>query len=342
MMKNLRKFSAEAILFFAVLVVFFSCQRDISGIKRNKDGSIELVMAEVSSMDTISGLMDLTFKQNVESISGGKIKINLQPDGVLGDEESVLNLMQSRNNSIQLARISTASLIMHGAKKCALLATPYTFRSLKHFWNFANSELAKDFLNEPYEQHIGLKGIFFAEEGFRSFFTVNPVDGIEDFAERKIRVTADPIVREIVRSLHAEPVFFPTSELYVALQTGKVEGAEQPLVNYSSNSFYSIASNLILDEHTLGVTEVVITDDAWDVLTECQRKILEDAGKYTAQYIRRISKIKQENALKEIKYHGVRITEVNDKSLWKDICKDITFEYAKNSIPLYDEILSMQ
>lgn len=341
-MKNLGKFSAEAILFFSVLVLFFSCQRDISGIKRNKDGSIELVMAEVGSLDMISGLMDLTFKQNVESISNGKIKINLQTDGVLGDEESVLNLMQSRNNSIQLARISTSSLIMHGAKKCALLATPYTFKSLNHFWNFANSELAKEFLNEPYEQHIGLKGIFFAEEGYRSFFTVNPADGIEDFAERKIRVTANPVLLEIVRALNAEPVFFPTGELYVALQTGKVDGADQPLVNYCSNFLYDIAPNLILDEHTLGVSEVVITDDAWDALTECQRKILEDAGKYTAQYIRRISKIKQENALKEIKYHGVRITEVKDKSLWKDICKDITFEYVKNYIPLYDEILSMQ
>ena len=342
LMKNFRKFSFEAILFFAVSVLFVSCRRDISGIRRNKDGSIELVMADVGSLDTISGLMDLTFKQNVESISNGKIKINLQLDGVLGDEESVLNLMQSRNNSIQLARISTASLIMHGAKKCALLATPYTFRSLNHFWNFANSDLAKDFLDEPYEQQIGLKGIFFAEEGFRSFFTLNPIDGIGDFAGRKILVTADPVLREIVRALNAEPVFFPTGELYVALQTGKVDGADQPLVNYSSNSFYDIAPNLILDEHTLGVTEVVITDDAWDVLTDCQRKILENAGKYTAQYIRRISKIKQENALKEISCHGVRITEVNDKSPWKEICKDITFEYAKNYIPLYEEILSMQ
>ncbi len=157
-----------------------------------------------------------------------------------------------------------------------------------------------------------------------------------------MRVTADPIVREIVRALNAEPVFFPTGELYVALQTGKVDGADQSLVNYCSNFLYDIAPNLILDEHTLGVSEVVITDDAWDALTECQRKILEDAGKYTAQYIRRISKIKQENVLKEIKYHGVIITEVKDKSSWKDICKDITFEYAKNYIPLYDEILSMQ
>ncbi len=340
-MKNFDKFSVLFPAVFSILFLFFSCQRDISGIKRNKDGSIELVMADVSSMNTIAGLTDLTFKQNVESLSNGKIKINLQVNGVLGDEEQVLNLMQSRDNAIQLARISTASLVMHGAKKCALLATPYTFRTLDHFWNFANSDLAKEFLDEPYEKELGLKGIFFAEQGFRSFLSVSPLGGIEDFEGKKIRVASDPILIKIVRALKAEPVFFPNGTLYVVLKTGKADGAEQPLVNYVSNSLYGIAPNLILDEHVLGVTEVVITDDAWDVLTDCQRKILEDAGKYTAQYIRRVSKIKQENALKEIKARGVKITEVEDKSLWKEIFRDVTFEYVQDYIPLYNEILSL-
>ncbi len=63
-----------------------------------------------------------------------------------------------------------------------------------------------------------------------------------------------------------------------------VDGAEQPIANYKSNAFPEVANNLILDGHTLGAIQAVITDAAWNKLTENQQKVIMEAGKYTQEF----------------------------------------------------------
>lgn len=336
-MKNFIIFTA-----FIFLFSFFSCSRDDSGIKRNRDGSIELVMAEVNSLISISGKTDLAFRDKVEELSGGKIKINLQPNGILGSEDAVLDLMQSRSSSIQLARISTASLTFRGTKKSVLLTLPYTFRNYEHFWNFTKSEFADEFLSEPEDLELGLKGLYFGTEGFRSFFSTVPLASPEDFRNHKVRITTDPVLIKLVRALKAEPVFLSTNDLYVGLQTGKVEVGEQPLINYYINSLHDVAPYLLLDEHTLGVTEVLITEKAWNALNSRQKEILEEAGKFAAEYCRQILEQEEKSALKEIEKRKVQITESKDKMIWKEYTKDIVYEYAKDYLPLYEKILAIE
>ena len=75
----------------------------------------------------------------------------------------------------------------------------------------------------------------------------------------------------MVEGLGANPTVVSFGELYSALQTGVVDGAEQPIANYKSNAFPEVANNLILDGHTLGAVQAVITDNAWNKLTENQQ-----------------------------------------------------------------------
>lgn len=323
-------------------LVFSACVNSESGIKKNKNGSIQLVMAEINSLNSIAGKTDLEFKKKVEELSGGKIKINLLSNGLLGSEDSVLDLMQSRNSSIQLARVSTASLTFRGTKKSALLTLPYTFRNAEHFWHFAESPLSKQFLDEPSDLELGLKGLYFGTEGFRSFYSSTDIKSPEDFEGLRIRITTDPVLIKFARALKVEPVFFDTNDTYAALQTGKVEIAEQPVVNYYVNSLYDVAPYFILDEHTMGVTEVLITTKAWESLNKKQQQILEEAGKYASSYCRQIAKSSEEFAVKAILANGVKITEINDKSPWKELSSRISYEYAENYLPLYNEILSIE
>ena len=312
----------------------------ISCNQKSKDKDITLVMAEVNPEGTISAEMDKAFKEKVEELSEGKIKIDLHFGGSLGDEESVLKILMQSHGSIHLERISTFNLPSRGCEKTSLLIIPYTFSSRSHFWNFANSELAQTILNEPYEKNIGIKGLFYGEEGTRNFFSTKKINGIKDFEGIKLRVT-DTIMKNLAEGLKAEPVSIAFGDLYGALQTGSADAADQPLANYLGNKFYQVAPNMILDGHTLGITEVVISSECWDSLSENQRDILTQAGKYAGDICKKISQEREEEAKARLLSEGVRFTDVSDFSPWQKACEGVSFETAKADPILYQKILHL-
>lgn len=306
------------------------------------DDTVTLVMAEVNPLDTIVGQTDTAFKEKVEELSNGSIKIDLQASGVLGSENDVLDAMLGGGGMIDMSRISAFALTSYGGTKSSLLSLPYTFVSRDHFWNFATSDLAKEFLAEPEENGFGVRGLFYGEEGFRHFFTVNEVKGIEDLAGLKLRVSNDPVMTGMVESLGASATVVAFGELYSALQTGVVDGAEQPIANYKSNAFPEVAPNLILDGHTLGAIQVVITDAAWNKLTEEQQAILVEAGEYASQFNRELSADAEAKVLEELKAEGVNVVEVEDVTPWQEAVANVITENTKGMEDLYQQILDMQ
>lgn len=303
---------------------------------------VTLVYAEVNPLDSIVGQMATVFKDKVEELSDGKIEIDIQASGVLGSENDVLDTMLGGGGTIDMSRISAFALTSYGGEKSKLLSVPFTFVDREHFWNFADSDLAPEFLLEPHENGSGVRGLFYGEEGFRHFFTIDPIEGIEDLKGMKLRVSNDPIMNGMVEGLGASPTVVSFGELYSALQTGVVDGAEQPIVNYKSNAFHEVAPNLILNGHTLGAIQVIITDEAWDKLTEEQQNILMEAGEYASEFNRKISEETENKVLEELKEEGVNVIEVNDIKPWQEACKDIISSATADNPELYQQILDMQ
>ena len=303
---------------------------------------IKLVMAEVNPLDTIVGMTDQKFKEEVEARSNGTILIDLQAGGVLGSENDVLDTMLGGGKTIDISRISAFALTSYGGQKSMLLSLPYTFVSREHFWNFATSDLADEFLREPSENGSGVRGLFYGEEGFRHFFTREEITGIDSFKGMKIRVSMDPIMTGLVEGLGASPTVVAFGELYTALQSGTVDAAEQPIANYKSNAFPEVAPYMILDGHTLGAIQVVITDDAWDRLSADQQQILIEAGKVASAYNREISENKEKEVLDLLKSEGVTIIEVEDKTPWQEIVKKVVEDNIKGQEDLYEKIVNMK
>lgn len=305
---------------------------------------ITLVYAEVNPLDTIVGQTATAFKEKVEELSGGSIIIDIQHSGVLGAENDVLDTMLGGGGTIDMSRISAFALTSYGGQKSMLLSLPYTFVSREHFWNFATSDLAQEFLAEPSENGSGVRGLFYGEEGFRHFFTVEPVASIEDLAGMKIRVSNDPVMNGLVEGLGATPAVVSFNELYSALQTGVVDAAEQPIANYKSNAFPEVANNMILDGHTLGAIQVIITDEAWNSLTAEQQGWLMEAGAYASELNRAVSEDAENAVLEELKANGCNIVEVTDVTPWQEAVKPV-IEANVNTEELqtlYQQILDMQ
>ena len=306
------------------------------------DPAVTLVYAEVNPLDTIVGQTASYFKEQVESLSGGSITIDLQASGVLGSENDVLDNILAGGDTIDLSRISAFALTSYGCQKSMLLSLPYTFVSREHWWNFANSDLAPDFLNEPQELGLPVRGIFYGEEGFRHFFTVEPVAGIEDLAGMKLRESNDPVMNGLVEGLGASPTVVSFNELYSALQTGVVDGAEQPIANYASNAFPEVANNLILDGHTLGAVQVVITDNAWNnKLTANQQEAIMEAGRLSQEFNASLSEEEENRVLDELKAEGCNVVDVPDKTAWQEACAQVITDNTAGLEDLYQQIVDM-
>lgn len=305
---------------------------------------VTLTYAEVNPLDTIVGKIATDFKSKVEELSGGEVIIDVQASGVLGSEAQILDGILSGGTTVDISRISAFALTSYGCGKATLLSIPYTFANREHFWNFAGSDLAQEFLAEPQQMGLPLRGLMYGEEGFRHFFFKNEVTDISSLKGLKIRVSEDPIMTGMVKALGANPTVVSFTELYSALQTGVCDGAEQPIANYKSNAFPEVAPYLMLDGHTLGAVQVVITDAAWAKLNEQQQGWIMEAAKYASEQNAAGVQAAEDKVLEDLKASGVTVVDVPDKSAWQaavadvDAIKSATAAYAD----LYQQILNMQ
>ena len=306
------------------------------------DPKVTLVYAEVNPLDTIVGQTGSHFKEKVEELSGGSVVVDVQASGVLGSENDVLDAILGGSTSIDISRISAFALTSYGCNKSKLLSIPFTFNNRAHFWNFANSDLAPEFLNEPQELGLPVRGLFYGEEGFRHFFTVKPVAAIGDLKGMKLRVSNDPVMNGMVEGLGANPTVVAFGELYSALQTGVVDGAEQPIANYKSNAFPEVANNLILDGHTLGAVQAVITDNAWGKLTANQQAAVMAAAADTQKFNADLSESAENKVLDELRSSGCNVVDVDDKTPWQEACAKVIKDNTSDQAELYQKLLDMK
>ncbi len=330
----MKKFLA---LTMALCMIFALC-----AVSASADEPITLTYAEVNPLDgTTVGEMAKSFKAKLEELSGGSVLVDIQASGVLGSEDQILDNLLGGGNICDLSRISAFALTQYGCDKASLLSIPYTFVNEEHFWKFADSELAQEFLNEPQEIGLPLRGICYGEEGFRHFFFKNEVKGLDDLKGLKIRVSSDPVMTGMVSNLGASATTVAFTELYSALNTGVVDGAEQPTANYRSNAFQEVAPYLLLDGHTLGALQIVITDNAWNKLNEEQQGWVMEAAKAASQTCReKVAEIEQKT-FEQLKEDGATVIPVEDKGPWVEACQPTIKANTEKLADLYQQLVDM-
>ncbi len=331
MMKKIGKIC----LAISTAVLFLSCNE-----KKDAEKRFTLLMAESNPPESIIGQVDKVFADKVKELSDGSISINLQYSGILGDEAKVMEMIVKPDSSIHLARVS-ASLASYGGLKSKLITIPFTFKNASHFWKFANSDIAEEILDEPYENGIGVKGIFYAEEGFRHFFSVSKLSSIDDLEGKHARSSNSKTLQDLIHALKAIPVTVPFADLYASLQTGQTEVAEQPISNYYSNGFHIVAPYIILDGHMLGAVQVLINSKCWDSLSENQQKIMKAAGKYATNYCRQIIEKSEAETIEKLKHEGVTVTKVKDITPWRRACSEMIRKSSREYPELYQKIINL-
>lgn len=301
--------------------------------------AVVLTYAEVNPIDSTDGGWAKYFKEQVETLTGGSVVIDIQASGVLGAESDVLDGMISGGGTVDLARVSCYAMNTYSCNKSALLGLPFIFESREHFWNFVNSDLGEELKAEPSEAGIGVSALYYLEDGFRSFFFKDPVNDISEMKSKKVRVSTDQIMTGMVEGLGAAPTVVSFNELYTSLQSGVVDGAEQPLPPYESNAFNEVAPYVILDEHTLATSYVVLSDMSKSKLTDDQLQAIQEAGKATEEYCRQEAAKYDEECIARLKEKGVTFVEVADKTPWREACSNVTEQFIPGVENVYQGIL---
>ena len=301
-----------------------------------------LKYAELNPDGHIMDLCGDYFAELVEQKSDGRIKIQVFPAGQLGDEKTMYQTLQMGGGAIDICRGNTNSLGDFGMKKLTLFGLPFIFRDRVHLWDVLNSPIGAEFLNEPEELNSGFVGLNYLDEGARNFFTSKKVtiNGIEDFQGLKLRVPTTDLMTETVSALGVQSTPISFSELYSALQTGTVDGAEQPHSGYYSNKFYEVAPNYILTGHTYSPSIVIMSQSVYDKLDAEAQQIIKEAATETAAWNRKNIEVLDNELLTKIRAAGANVIEVKDKTPYINATKDVVTKYAKGYESYYEAILA--
>ncbi|MGB9789334.1 MAG: TRAP transporter substrate-binding protein [Thermotoga caldifontis] len=238
----------------------------------------------------------------IEIMTNGKYKIEVYTGGQLGDEKETIE--QTIMNVIQMTRVSVAPLQTF-YDPIGVFAMPYLFRDEEHFWKVLEGPIGEELLKGV--EKIGLVGLCYYDAGARSFYTRKPVQKPEDLKGMKIRVQMNEVMVALMQALGATGVPMAYAEVYTALQTGVVDGAENNPPSYYTARHFEVAPYYCLDGHTRIPEILLISKAFWDKLTPEEKLIFKTAAIASAQYEKYLWKKMEEEALEAVQKGGAKI-----------------------------------
>ena len=280
------------------------------------------------------------FRDQLYEKTNGRIWMEIYPSGQLGDDAECYQGMQM--GAVDMYRGNASSLTDFGKNQISALALPYISRDRNHFWDVCTSELGDSILANLQECGTGMVALCFLDEGARNFFTTTkPVTKLADLAGQKIRVQQSALMMDTVAALGASPTPVDYAELYTALQSGIVDGAENPPASYYSNKFYEVAPYYTLDAHTYSPSVILISEMIWNTLSAEDQAIMREVADMTEVYNRAEIEAADQAAYDSLKANGVQILELEDQAAWVEAMGPVYEKHGKDFLDLIAQIQGM-
>ena len=250
----------------------------------------------IQPLDHPSSYAEQYFGEQVNTLTKGAVKVEVYHNTQLGD--AVANVQSIRNGTIGFTTVS-ASNVNQVVPAMDMYSLPFLFKNEAHFWWFLAQPQAAEIAKQLEDK--GMKVLGYIDSGSRNFFTQKPVRTPDDLKGQKIRVMASPVMVNTMKALGATGVPVAWAELYTALQTGVVDGAENNHPSVVAKKFYEVSKFYSLDEHMRIPDVIAMSMKLWNQLNDDQKKAVLDAGARTQAYMRgawKISEVKDLQALK--------------------------------------------
>lgn len=266
------------------------------------------------------------FAEVVKAKSGGKIKVNLFPGGVLGGDAPNVSALQG--GTLEMVSMNSGILASQ-VKEFAIYDFPFQFANAREADFVVDGPFGKMMHDKLQEK--GMVGLTYFELGFRNMTnSKRPINKVEDFAGLKIRVIPNPINLDWVKALDANPTPMAFPEVYGALESKALDGQENPLNVILANKFAEVQKHLALTNHVYNPQSVIISKKFWDTLSGAEKKILSDAAQEATKAQRQASREAAGGTLDQLKKAGMQVTELPAAEIDKlrDKMRPVIAKYA--------------
>lgn len=281
-------------------------------------------LAENQPDDYPTTIGDKEFARLVEERTDGRYKIEVYSGGQLGDERSAIEQIQL--GSIDFARVN-ASPLTEFSDAIGVFSMPYLFKNSDHMWDVLNGDVGEELLGTL--SNANMVGLAFYDSGERSFYnSVRPVHSPKDLKGLKIRTQESQMVIDLVEALGASATPMAFGEVYSAIQTGVIDGAENNFPSYYTTNHYEVADYYTLNAHS-GVPEVLLGSSAtWDKLSNEDKAIFKQAALDSVSVQRESWAELVEKSREIIEANGNQIVEINDFTEWREAVQSIYDKYG--------------
>lgn len=228
------------------------------------------------------------FKNYIEKASDGKITVTIQGGGSLGSTEDLMNMVMNNTVPNHISIGHTEGTLSQVFPDIEVITIPYLFKTVDEALSVMDGAFG-DKLYQMMNEKTGIKVLGMYDNSFRNFISnKRPIRSPEDMKGLKIRVMAIKSHQAIVTELGAIPVVVPWTELYTALQTGVVDGAENSLGTLVLGSLQEVNKYLVLDKHVFSMVHMICNDSWFNSLPEANKKLIAEAAEAACVEIRKM------------------------------------------------------
>jgi tripartite ATP-independent transporter DctP family solute receptor len=253
------------------------------------------------------------FADVVAAKSGGKLKVNLFPGGVLGGDAATVSALQG--GTIEMTTLNSGILASQ-VKDFEVFDYPFQFANGKEADAVVDGAFGKK-MHDKLEAK-GIIGLTYYELGFRVITnSKRAITKVEDIAGLKLRVIPNAINLDWVKALDANPTPLAFPEVYAALEQKAIDGQENPLTVINANKLFEVQKYATLTNHQYNPQSVIISKKFWDTLSSAEKKIIADAAVESSAYERVQAREQATTALEAVKKAGMQVSELSAAEMTK-------------------------
>jgi tripartite ATP-independent transporter DctP family solute receptor len=256
--------------------------------------------------------------------TNGKFTVKVFGQSTLGSEKDTVE--QTKLGALDMVRVNTAAF-NNIVPETIIPALPFIFRSTEHMRRVLDGPIGDDILKQL-EPH-GFIGLAFYDSGSRSFYlTKKPIKTPADMKGLKVRVQQSDMWVSMMQALGANPTPMPYAEVYTALKTGVVDGAENNWPSYESSKHFEVAKYYSLTEHSMAPEVLSFSKKVWDTLSKEEQDIIRKAAQDSVPYMRKLWDEREAASQKVVEAAGAIVTKDVDKQAFADLMKPVYDKFA--------------
>ncbi|VVO23212.1 Solute-binding protein [Pseudomonas fluorescens] len=276
--------------------------------------ALEIKFADIHPAGYPTVVAEKSMGEALTKETNGDLTFKYFPGGVLGSEKEVIE--QAQVGAIQMTRVSLG-IVGPVVPDVNVFNMPFIFRDQAHMRAVIDGEVGDAILDKITNSEFGLVALAWMDGGTRNIYTKKPVRKLEDLKGMKIRVQGNPMFIDTINAMGGNGIAMDTGEIFSALQTGVIDGAENnpPTLlehnHFQNAKYYSLTGHLILPE------PIVMSKITWEKLTPDQQVLVKKAAKAAQAEERTLWDAKSTSSEEKLKAAGVEFITVDKKPFYE-------------------------